>query len=114
MIAFLKLLIRLIGLLFVLCAAALGIAFVAVIVLGRGGDLLGQVWFDTHHASLNLSQAIIQRYVHPVLWDPGVVTLLGWPSWVALATAAIGSSIVGWALLAFGRRRRTLAFTTEV
>lgn len=114
MVALLKSLVRLVGFVLVLFGIALGVALVAVIVMGRGGDLLGQVWFDTHLQSLNLSQAITQRYIHPALWDPGIVTLLGWPSWVALATVAIGALIVGWLLLALGRRRQVMAFTTEV
>tara|TARA_R110002126_G_scaffold258315_7_gene401272 strand:- start:850 stop:1170 length:321 start_codon:yes stop_codon:yes gene_type:complete len=31
---------------------------------------LGATWFNFHSDSLNLSQALIQRYVHPFVWDP--------------------------------------------
>ena len=41
----------------------------------------GELWFKVHGPSLNLSQAIIQRYVHPAVWDPGMITLLQWPAW---------------------------------
>lgn len=41
----------------------------------------GELWFKTHAPSLNFSQAVIQRYVHPALWDPGIITLLKWPAW---------------------------------
>ena len=37
---------------------------------------LGQLWFDLNRSSLNLTQAIVQRYIHPFLWDPVIVTLL--------------------------------------
>jgi hypothetical protein len=37
---------------------------------------LGQLWFDLNRSSLNLVQAVVQRYIHPFLWDPIIVTLL--------------------------------------
>lgn len=46
---------------------------------------LGQIWFDLAPASLNLSQAVIQRYVHPSVWDPAVLTALTWPAWAVFA-----------------------------
>lgn len=38
---------------------------------------LGQHWFDLHPPSLNLSQALIQRYVHPSVWVPIPVIAIG-------------------------------------
>jgi hypothetical protein len=37
---------------------------------------LGQLWFDLNRSSLNLAQAVVQRYIHPFLWDPIIVTIL--------------------------------------
>ena len=37
---------------------------------------LGQLWFDFSRSSLNLVQAVVQRYIHPLLWDPIIVTIL--------------------------------------
>jgi hypothetical protein len=37
---------------------------------------LGQLWFDLDRSSLNLVQAVVQRYIHPFLWDPVIVTIL--------------------------------------
>jgi hypothetical protein len=37
---------------------------------------LGQLWYDLNRSSLNLLQAVVQRYVHPFLWDPIIVTIL--------------------------------------
>jgi len=39
----------------------------------------GQVWFDIHHSSLNLAQAVIERYVARFLWFPVIATILQWP-----------------------------------
>jgi len=44
----------------------------------------GQAWFDLNVASLNLMQAVIQRYVHPLLWDPVIAGVLQWPVWSLL------------------------------
>jgi len=52
----------------------------------------GELWFKLHGPSLNFSQAVIQRYVHPALWDPGIVTLLKWPAWSLFG--AIGAVLI--------------------
>jgi hypothetical protein len=37
---------------------------------------LGQLWYELNRSSLNLVQAVVQRYIHPFLWDPIIVSLL--------------------------------------
>ena len=37
---------------------------------------LGQLWYELNRSSLNVTQAVIQRYVHPFLWDPIIVSIL--------------------------------------
>ena len=37
---------------------------------------LGQLWYDLNRSSLNLLQAVTQRYIHPFLWDPIIVSVL--------------------------------------
>lgn len=49
---------------------------------------IGEVWFDVHVASLNVVQAVVQRYLHPLLWDPLLVTVLQWPAWSLLGAPA--------------------------
>ena len=39
--------------------------------------------------SLNLSQAVIQRYISPWLWDPAIQTVLTAPAWLVLAIIAV-------------------------
>jgi hypothetical protein len=60
--------------------------------------VLGQLWFNLAPASLNLAQAVIQRYIFPALWDPGITTLLF--CWAA--PLFIGLGLV---LIALFRRR---------
>ena len=55
---------------------------------------LGQLWFDIDKSSLNLVQAVVQRYISPVLWDPVIVGLLYcWAFAVLLILGAILISI---------------------
>jgi hypothetical protein len=44
----------------------------------------GELWYALDRGSLNLVQAIIQRYVHPALWDLLVANILMWPAWSLL------------------------------
>jgi hypothetical protein len=60
---------------------------------------LGQLWFDLNRSSLNLTQAIVQRYIHPFLWDPVIVTLL-------LCWAFAVLMVLGLVILAISSRRR--------
>jgi hypothetical protein len=49
---------------------------------------LGQLWYWIHPGSLNLVQAVVERYVHPFLWDPIIINLL-------LAPAAVLFLVIG-------------------
>jgi hypothetical protein len=59
---------------------------------------LGQLWYELSRSSLNLVQAVVQRYIHPFLWDPIIVSvLLSWAFAVLM--------ILGVLLLAVFRKR---------
>ena len=59
---------------------------------------LGQLWYDLGRSSLNLVQAVTQRYIHPFLWDPIIVSVL-------LCWAFVVLMILGLLLLLAFRRR---------
>ena len=61
---------------------------------------LGELWFDLDRSSLNLVQAVVQRYIHPFLWDPIIVTVLLW--WAFAVLMVLGVLI----LTLFGGRTR--------
>lgn len=64
---------------------------------------LGQLWYDLSRSSLNLVQAVVQRYIHPFLWDPIIVTILLWWAFAVLM-------VLGLLILALsGRRGRAKA-----
>ena len=45
----------------------------------------GQVWYQLDAPSLNLVQAVVERYLWPPLWDPVVLGLLQVPALVLFA-----------------------------
>jgi hypothetical protein len=62
---------------------------------------LGETWFRADPGSLNLVQAVIQRYVLPEIWDPGIVSVLQLPT--ALVAAVLGALFM---LIGLPRERR--------
>lgn len=77
---------RIVGVLLLL-VALIALGADAIAAFSGGGfwpASLGMRWFEVHPASLNFLQALVQRYVHPVLWDPAIVFLLKWPAWLFL------------------------------
>jgi len=59
---------------------------------------LGQLWYDLSRSSLNFVQAVVQRYIHPFLWDPIIVSIL-------LSWAFVVLMVLGVLLLIIFRRR---------
>lgn len=95
---------RIIGLLLVLAGAT---AFVFDLLEASGFEAVemsaaGELWYRLHPGSLELSQAVIERYLWPPLWNPGIVTILLWPA--PLVFAIPGLAILGLVAL-MGRTR---------
>ncbi|MEC8622263.1 MAG: hypothetical protein VXY05_04015 [Pseudomonadota bacterium] len=88
------LIIRLIGWIFVL--AALIVLLIELRFWLSSGEWelipIGQLWYQLHAESLNIAQAIIQRYLHPSVWDPWIVAILLTPGWPTFST--IGAVII--------------------
>ena len=61
---------------------------------------LGQLWYDLNRSSLNLVQAVVQRYIHPFLWDPIILNIL--LCWAFALLMALGALL----LVLFRRRVR--------
>jgi len=66
---------------------------------------LGDWWFRIHPDSLQLAQVVVQRYINPTLWDPGIQTVLEWPAAVDFA----GLGAIFWLLHRWRRWRRQRA-----
>jgi hypothetical protein len=59
---------------------------------------LGKLWYDLNRSSLNLVQVVVQRYIHPFLWDPIIVSIL--LSWAFVVLMVLGALL----LTAFRKR----------
>ncbi len=91
-----------------LCLVA--IAFITLVVDGTKSIAastliftpLGEGWFSLHPPSLNLFQALIERYTFPFIWDSVILNLMLLPVWLVIAA-------LGFALIYIGRRRMRAA-----
>ena len=91
---------RLIGWIFFLAGLAVLAwdAFVWIETKKWAPIALGQLWYNLDPSSLNLVQAVVQRYIHPFLWDPIIVTVLLWWAFAVLM-------VLGVLILALSGRR---------
>ena len=71
-----------------------------------GASSLGALWFQAHSASLNLTQAIIQRYIWPYFWDPILQSVLVMPLERGLVTVALVTGGLGLVLSRLFRDRQ--------
>ena len=96
---------RVVGWVLVVVAAAVLILGVIVVVSGQSpGAVAGAVWFELHSDSLNLAQAVTQRYILPQLWDPVAIAVLNWPLWLAVAAVTVVLGAPGLVLVRLFRR----------
>lgn len=75
--------------LLVLAAAAAGVAALAVLLTQPAGLELGTLWHQSAGASLNLAQAVVQRYLHPALWTDVLVPVLMQPAAAVFGVIAL-------------------------
>ena len=63
---------------------------------------LGQIWYELDAGSLNLLQAVTERYLSDKLWDPVILNILYQPAFVVLLVPGLVLIL----LCAWRRRRR--------
>ena len=88
---------------------AFGVVALGVLVWLAGHDVTksaGELWYVLEPGSLNLSQAIVQRYLHPVIWEVLAVPLLMRPFWEAMVLSFIFLLVVGSGIIFLVPRRR--------
>ncbi len=87
----------------------IGLCLIVLALLAAGAELvgslaadawqplaLGGIWAAVDLGSLNLVQAVVQRYLHPAIWDPGIISLLLWPAWIVLTVPGAVLAIACW------------------
>ncbi len=52
----------------------------------------GQLWYQFNRSSLNLVQAVIQRYLSPFLWNPIILKIL--LCWAFAVLIVLGAAIL--------------------
>jgi ABC-type Fe3+ transport system permease subunit len=92
---------RVIGWIFLLAGAAVLVRDLLVWIDTKhwAPIALGELWYQLNRSSLNLVQAVVQRYIHPFLWDPIIVSIL--LSWAFAVLMILGVLL----LVAFRRRK---------
>jgi hypothetical protein len=77
-------------LLIVLAVATAGHEVIVSLDAGHYDRLaFSELWAKIHIASLNLIQAVVQRYVWVWLWDGIIINLLLLPAWAVLSVPGI-------------------------
>ncbi len=66
----------------------------------------GELWYRVDAASLNLAQAVVERYLWPPLWDPIIVSLLYLPAIVIPAVPGLALVVLCHPRLRRRRRKR--------
>lgn len=87
---------RLVGILFLVLALVILAADLVAAARGEGaGELrpLGALWYALDPGSLNLVQAVIERYVWEPLWDPVLAGILRVPG--VYLFAGLGVVLIG-------------------
>ncbi len=92
-----KFLFRLLALVFLILAAVTGILDITRSIADSTVVMttLGKDWFNHSPSTLNLTQALVQRYIHPAVWDPGMVKILLMPSWLVFGVLALIFGLLG-------------------
>ena len=73
-----------------LAFAVIGRDLVVLLETGRFPiGTLGEFWYAIDRGSLNLIQAVTERYLHPFIWDPLIFSLLRWPAALVLGVPGL-------------------------
>ena len=82
---------RLLGAVLLLAGLMLLVGDVFALFHGAGFHprALGQLWYTVDPGSLNLLQAVVQRYLFPWLWDSAIVWVLLQPAFVVALVAGV-------------------------
>jgi hypothetical protein len=49
----------------------------------------GELWFSAHPSSLNLYQAVVERYISTELWDQFLAPMLQWDAFMVFAVPGV-------------------------
>lgn len=87
-------------------AAGATTAAAGVLLTGSAELDLGTLWHSWAPESLNLTQAITQRYLHPAVWTHGILPVLLMPAAGVFITTAVIAMLLFLATLLWKRRTK--------
>lgn len=96
---------RMVGVLLAAIALVAAVAAVLVQLAGPAGADLGTLWHGLAPESLNLVQAVTQRYLHPGLWTGAILPVLLMPAVGVFTVTAALAMLLSLATLYLNRRR---------
>lgn len=97
---------RIVGVLLAAIALGAGAAAVLVLLAGSAGTDLGTLWHGLAPESLNLVQAVTQRYLHPALWSRAILPVLLMPA-VGVFTVTAALAMLLFLATQLSNRRKT-------
>jgi hypothetical protein len=66
----------------------------------------GELWFSLHPSSLNLYQAVVERYLSVELWDKVLAPMLLWDAFMVFAVPGVVLAALPRVIQIFTRRDR--------
>ncbi len=106
-----SLVLRITGWLFALFSVGIMATLGLRLFEGRSMEIpWGEAWYNLDAGSLNLMQAMVQRYSSPDFWDNQIVPLLQRPIWQGMGGAALVLLALAVVFMVAGRRRRRRSF----
>lgn len=93
-------------LLLLVIAVGAAIAAIAVMLAGSAAVNLGSLWHAAAPESLNLTQAITQRYLHPAVWTHGILPVLLMPAAGVFIATAVIAMLLFLATMSWKRRQK--------
>lgn len=97
---------RVIRVLLLVIAAGAAAGAILVLLTGPAGVDLGTLWHGWAPESLNLTQAITQRYLHPAVWTQGILPVLLMPA-AGVFTATAAAAMLLFAATLLWQREKT-------
>jgi len=64
----------------------------------------GELWFSLHPSSLNLYQAVVERYISTELWDQVLAPMLLWDAFMVFAVPGVVLAALPRVIQIFTRR----------
>lgn len=99
----------------ILAMIAMGIELVGMWQTGQWRSVeAGQLWINLHYTSLATTHELVERHIHPAVWNPLMMWILRQPAWTVAGLPGIALLLIGVGLrLRLARDPRRPRFRTS-